>query len=349
MREEKRIALIPAYEPEKEMVKIAKELKEEGFCVVIINDGSSQECDSLFVQASEYAAIYTHTHNRGKGAAIKTGLEYIKNNFSIPYVIVTVDADGQHKVDDVLRVVKVAEENPNSLILGSRRFQGNVPWRSRLGNSITRMVYKVSSGLDVFDTQTGLRAFSDRMVEEMLSVRGERYEYEMNVLLELARKEDIKEVEIATVYLNDNQSSHFSTIKDSYRIYKEIIRFASSSLTSFLVDYGLYCLLFMISGAMVVSSILARMVSASLNYSLNRKFVFKSQEAAIESLPKYITLALCILLGNVILLRGIVSFGINAYLAKIITEIMMFVISWSVQRQFVFKKGTREGDLYEKA
>jgi glycosyltransferase, group 2 family protein len=105
----------------------------------------------------------------------------------------------------------------------------------------------------------------------------------------------------------------------------------------------------MISGAMVVSSILARMVSASLNYSLNRKFVFKSQEAAIESLPKYITLALCILLGNVILLRGIVSFGINAYLAKIITEIMMFVISWSVQRQFVFKKGTREGDLYEKA
>ena len=265
MREEKRIALIPAYEPEKEMVKIAKELKEEGFCVVIVNDGSSQECDSLFVQASEYAAIYTHTHNRGKGAAIKTGLEYIKNNFSIPYVIVTVDADGQHKVDDFLRVVKVAEENPNSLILGSRRFQGNVPWRSRLGNSITRMVYKVSSGLDVFDTQTGLRAFSDRMVEEMLSVRGERYEYEMNVLLELARKEDIKEVEIATVYLNDNRSSHFSTIKDSYRIYKEIIRFASSSLTSFLVDYGLYCLLFMISGAMVVSSILARMVSASLN------------------------------------------------------------------------------------
>lgn len=240
----RRVALIPAYQPNSDMAQLVQEIKDTGFQIVVVDDGSSPEKEEVFRMAAKNAVILKHNENRGKGRALKTGLDYIYSKFSADCVVVTVDADGQHKPNDVERVCKEAETHAGCLILGSRKMKGDIPLRSRFGNTVTRLVYQLFTKIRVYDTQTGLRAFEGALIPKFLGIVGERYEYEMNVLLECSGCHiPIKEVAIETVYLDNNSSSHFDTLKDSYRIYKEILKFSAASFGSFLIDYGMYSLL----------------------------------------------------------------------------------------------------------
>ena len=268
------IALIPSYEPDQNLVELARKLREEGFTVIVVDDGSGTNFKNIFESVSRFATVLTHEHNRGKGQALKTGLEYIRNGFASGTVIVTLDSDGQHTVRDAKRLCMKASGNPGRLWLGSRSFNRKVPLRSRFGNKITRIVYRLSTGSRVSDTQTGLRAFTAEMIPFMLTVPGERYEYEMNVLLECSRRKiPIREIGIETIYIDNNSASHFNTLKDSCRIYHEIIRFAASSFTGFVVDYSLYSLLMILTAGLgtalsiPLSNVVARIASASVNYS----------------------------------------------------------------------------------
>ena len=220
-----RYALIPAYQPDKRLIRITEQLAANGFQVVVVDDGSGAEYADLFLELLPFADVVTHQVNRGKGAALKTGLAAIAEKGSAEYVVVTLDADGQHSIDDVIRVTEAAEKNKNALILGTRGFDTNVPIKSRLGNDITRCVFSFVTGVKVHDTQTGLRAFSDQDVAFMQKIDGERYEYEINVLLEYAKhNRKMCEVPIATIYLDDNKSSHFHAVRDSVLIYMEILK-----------------------------------------------------------------------------------------------------------------------------
>jgi len=340
MKEIKRIALIPAYKPDMKLLDTVLSLKDRGFDVVVTDDGSGKSYSLIFRTLEPIADIITHPENLGKGMAIKTGLAYIKEQYKPPYVVVTADADGQHRPNDIETVCSEAEKFPDTLILGSRKFEGYVPLKSKIGNAVTRTVFRLSTGKSIFDTQTGLRAFSSNMVDNMLKISGERYEYEMNVLMNFARNDmPVREIPIETVYINGNSSSHFDTFKDSARIYREIIKFSASSLISFLTDYLLYCIVCALSGSIITANISARICSSSLNYTLNRNIVFKDKSSPLESLPKYAVLALVILVCNTLILNMLVSFGINIYIAKLVTETLLFSLSWTAQHFFVFRKG----------
>lgn len=337
----KYILLVPAYKPEIMMLDLLKEAKEAGFEIVVVDDGGGAEFAAIFEKAAEFGKILTHPVNCGKGRALKTGLKYISENYSKDAVIVTVDADGQHRVSDALKLCDLAAQQPDALMLGSRKLQGEVPFRSKFGNAMTRAVYHLSTGLKVHDTQTGLRAFTMQRMEEMLEIPGDRYEYEMNVLLEFARRHyPIHEMEIPTIYINDNSGSHFNPLKDSFRIYKEILKFSMSSMISFVVDYVLYTLLLVLTrGNLKISNVVARLISATVNYTLNRKFVFKSKSGVAKSVIEYALLAIVILVGNTFVLSLLVEqCGLNSLLAKLLTEIAFFVLSWFVQRFVIFRK-----------
>ena len=238
----KRIVLIPAYCPDERLIALVQALHGMEFTVVVVNDGSKTEHYPIFNAVSECATVLTHEKNTGKGAALKTGLEYIKNTFAVPYVVVTADADGQHLPQDILLVCEKAQKKIGCLVLGSRIIGRDAPLRSRFGNGITRLIFRIATGTKIYDTQTGLRAFSNGLTDYMLSVEGERYEYEMNVLLHLGQQNiNVEEVPIKAVYLDNNASSHFNPIKDSFKIYREILKFSASSMLSFAVDYGLFC------------------------------------------------------------------------------------------------------------
>ena len=336
----KYIALIPAYRPSAFLPELLEQLYSLGFEIVVVDDGGGAEFEHIFFESSRYAEVLYHVQNAGKGAALKTGLAYIASHYPKDSVIVTVDADGQHKPGDAFAVCSLAESNPGALVLGSRKLNRNVPLRSKFGNTVTRLVYRLSTGLNVYDTQTGLRAFHAKFIPEMLLIPGERYEYEMSVLLQFARKKiPILEHEIETVYLDDNSSSHFDAVRDSVRIYKEILKFSVSSFVGFLVDYAAYSLLLLLGCGLTLANIAARIISASVNFTLNRKLVFRSSETLLKSLAKYTLLAVFILIGNTLVLNLLVNVcGIHQLLAKIMTEIVFFILSWLIQKTVVFGK-----------
>ena len=389
----KRIALIPAYKPNIQLLEFVKGIEENGMDCLIVNDGSGEEYLSLFhkIERETEARVLFFPENRGKGVALKAGLEYLqKENAGLQgdFTLITLDADGQHLLKDALNLLSVAEEKKDTLILGSRTQSKDSPLRSRIGNGITKEVFHLCTGVEVKDTQTGMRAFSGKMIPEMLDIPGERYEYEMNVLLYLAKEGvPMEEVPIETVYINDNAESHFDTVKDSYRIYKQILKFSASSLVSFLADFLLYSFFFLITGGLFVSNFLARVISLHINFFINKNVVFSAegQEAQVslgatgikreesgkgaktqenkklwnlsvwktikkEEYLSYLGLAAFIFLINSFILSGIVgSLGMNPYLAKILTEGLLFCLSYFVQKKWIFgKKNSKKEAVKEK-
>ncbi len=218
--------LIPAYRPDHKLIETLRKLSESGYTLVVVDDGSGAAYDTVFIEAAEMARVIRYPVNRGKGGALKQGVRCIVKCLPQVRYVVTADADGQHRLEDIDKVARRLHQ-VGGFVIGSRAFVGEVPLRSRFGNTLTRGVYHVVSGVQVGDTQTGLRGFDRSLLTWLLTIPGNRYEYEMNVLMSAARDQiAIHEVEIQTVYENDNSSSHFRPLHDSVKIYKEIFRFA---------------------------------------------------------------------------------------------------------------------------
>ena len=225
----KYIILIPAYEPDEKLIELLSSIDEE-INVIVVNDGSGKEYNKVFKEAKKYAHIISYEKNMGKGYALKQGLSYIKKRFN-DYVVITIDSDGQHRIDDALKLGKYAGIYKDILVLGKRMWDKKTPLRSRFGNAITRFVFHKMTGISIYDTQTGLRAFSYKLIDYMLDNPGNRYEYEMNVLLNL-KNSGIRyhEIPIETIYIDNNKKSHFKTIKDSYKIYNNIFKWKHKKL-----------------------------------------------------------------------------------------------------------------------
>ena len=220
----KYVILIPAYEPDNKLLKLLSEIDNK-YPVVLVNDGSSKMYRSIFSAAKKYAHVINYDENMGKGYALKTGFTYIDDNYK-DYVVVTMDADGQHALKDAIKLCNYVKDNEDVLAIGKRNFHKRVPIRSRIGNYIARKLFKRKTKLKIYDTQSGLRAFSYELIDYMLSVPGYRFEYEMNVLLHLSDNGiKYKEIPIETIYLNRNKNSHFRTVKDAFAIYKNILKY----------------------------------------------------------------------------------------------------------------------------
>ena len=333
--------LIPAYKPDDKLVALTDQLlTHDDLKLVVVDDGSGEAFRPVFEALDKRVTLISYPDNKGKGGALKTGIRYIMDHMPECERLVTADADGQHRYADIRRVLDKSEEMPGALVLGSRAFDGDVPLRSRFGNAMTRQVFAIASGVKVRDTQTGLRGFDRDGMRLFVDVPGDRYEYEINMLLTAARAEmPIYEVTIETVYLNDNESSHFNPLKDSLRIYACILKFACSSLICFGIDYVLFQLLRTFIPLTWVSNLLARIVSASVNFTLNKKLVFKGNEKTLPAVLKYAALAVFIyLIDTAILALLYEKLGWSRYVVKIISGLLGYLISFSVQGRIVYRK-----------
>ena len=333
--------LIPAYKPDDKLVALTNQLlTHDDLKLVVVDDGSGEAFRPVFEALDKRVTLISYPDNKGKGGALKTGIRYIMDHMPECERLVTADADGQHRYADIRRVLDKSEEMPGALVLGSRAFDGDVPLRSRFGNAMTRQVFAIASGVKVRDTQTGLRGFDRDGMRLFVDVPGDRYEYEINMLLTAARAEmPIYEVTIETVYLNDNESSHFNPLKDSLRIYACILKFACSSLICFGIDYVLFQLLRTFIPLTWVSNLLARIVSASVNFMLNKKLVFKGNEKTLPAVLKYAALAVFIyLIDTAILALLYEKLSWSRYVVKIISGVLGYLISFPVQGRIVYRK-----------
>ena len=177
--------VVPTLDPEEDIMgKFIKELHKEFENILVVNDGSNESHDKFFNSLEKTGIkVIKHYKNFGKGRGLKNSFNYLLNEYPEIEGVITCDCDGQHSVKDIKKCAKALLKNPDKLILGVRNFDGdNVPPKSKFGNKITRNIFKIFIGLEISDTQTGLRGLSKSLMEKFMDLSGERYEYENKLL-----------------------------------------------------------------------------------------------------------------------------------------------------------------------
>lgn len=332
------VLLVPAFQPDEKLLELLRMLKEMKYPIIVINDGSSKECAQYFDAAERMGIqVLHHAVNLGKGRALKTGFNEVMLSFPDAYGVVTADADGQHSPKDIVRVAEELIKNEQSFVIGARNF-AQMPGRSKAGNRFMRFIFCKLSGLNISDTQTGLRGIPMQYLPDLMQVKGERYEFEMNMLLQIREMNAAyMEIPIDTIYFEGNKKSHFRTIQDALRVFGSLFRYTFSAFLSFLVDYGLYMLLLFIGLIKPeFAAVLARLASAAVNYLCNRYFVFRCKDAGGISGLYYAILAGFGMLVLFFAVKAFDALGMPALLSKIVIDIVLFFFNYFIQRKFIF-------------
>ena len=359
--------VLPSLDPDEKLIAVIDGLLEHGFShIILVNDGSKPENLHYFTeQAERHPEIHLlhHEVNRGKGAALKTAFTWFLRNRPEGIGVVTVDGDNQHHPADTLACCENML-NTGHVTLGCRDFdQPDVPARSSFGNKTTSAVFKIFVGMTISDTQTGLRAIPRNDLETLVNVAGDRFEYETNMLLAFKEKAiPFDEVKIRTVYIEENASSHFHPIRDSWRIYKLILahffRYTLSSILSALVDTTAYSLLGrLLSGILsgfsltAVSGVAARVISSLLNFFTNKKMVFRTDVDTGSAMLRYYMLAVPQMAAQVLLTQGVywlLHIGDDQTFLRtllyVVVMCVLYVASFMIQQRWVFapKKAAKE-------
>ncbi len=335
------IVLIPAYEPDDALPGLVAGLlsADPRLVVLVVDDGSGDGFSPVFDAARRAGAtVIGYPRNRGKGQALKTGFGYAERHHPGEGVV-CADSDGQHAAPDILAVAgRVRAADDRTMVLGERSFDGDVPARSRLGNALTRTLFRSAAGGDLHDTQTGLRGYPARLLPWLRSVRGDRYEYELNVLLRAGRAgHRIESVGISTIYLRGNSSSHFRPLVDSFRVYAPLLRFALSSLAASGVDLAAFVALGLLTDSLVLAVVGARLLSSSVNFLVNHRLVFTTgrRTPLTAAARRYFALVVALLAANYAVILLLTDLGVPEVAAKILTEALLFVTSFAVQRRFL--------------
>lgn len=362
------VILIPSLEPDERLPAYIRHLEESGFGhIIVVDDGSSEAFQEIFREVEEIprTVVLHHEVNKGKGVALKTGYRWLMEQAPEFTGVITADADGQHTVEDCLRLAEKLAGGERALYLGSRDFSlPNVPPKSRSGNRITSTVFKLLYGVWLPDTQTGLRAFRREDLEFMAGVEGERYEYEMKVLIACSRARiPMIPMTIETVYENGNEGTHFHPVRDSWRIYKVIlgsfIKFMGASLLCFAVDQLLFNLfrswVFPLAGISLsldlplgirldntsLANYSARLFSSILNFRLNKSLVFRVKGGKGAGI-RYAVTAVGIIILSTLGIKGLGLLGMAPWLAKLIVDTLLYFASYRIQQQWVFREERAE-------
>ena len=347
--------VMPSYKPERSIVGHVDDLASRGFeRIVVVDDGSGDTYRGIFdeLRAKPFCTVLSHEVNRGKGVALKTGLSFVLEHQNGSMGVVTADSDGQHSTDDCVRMAKALLADADTVFIGSREFSlGKIPFRSWIGNRWSSATFALVLGRWLPDTQTGLRAFPIATLPMLVSVAGERYEYEMGVLMKLARSNvPIRPLSISTIYENGNACSHFNPLKDTIRINRlvlgDFVRFAGVSIMSFMLDqllaWGFAVALTMMgcsmAGIVWASGFAARLISSMFNFTLNRSFVFRSGCGVGTAAWKYALLCVAVIVLSNIGVMALSFICVPRGIAKFVCDVFLCFVGYSVQSKFIFRR-----------
>lgn len=362
------LVVIPSYNPDTRLIRLLENLKRQqndcscssgesclpsSFDIVIVDDGSDRQCSPIFEEAEEKygCRILRHAVNLGKGRALKTAFNYFLMTYRDAIGVVTVDSDGQYDAEDVLACVKKFEENPNSLVIGNRQFDDQTePKRNRMLNTLACRMLKAMCGIGVSDSQTGLRGIPAEFVRHLMNVPGERFDFELNMLME-SKQENIRVEEIPIKSVDGDSCSVDTLHSLSYlwNISKRFLKFAASSISCFMIDitaFTFFVFLFKrysLPGFILWATILSRVLSSLANYLLNRHFVFANPRTKHKYSKATIVKYYMAEAGEMLLSAVLVSviyrwIGTLETLIKIVVDGTLFFINYPVQQFWVFRR-----------
>jgi putative flippase GtrA len=337
--------IIPTYRPNQNLFKLVQKLQKHFKGMIIVVDDGNQD-QTIFKQLSGVVLLH-HDKNKGKGAALKTAFKYVLKELDSVYGVVTADADGQHPAEDILKMIHLIDQDSDLFYLGTRTFSQKTPLRNRLGNLITRKVFSWVTKQTIMDTQNGLRAIPKWLLEKLIKIPQQRYDYEM-AMLKLIADQGVRiiQVPVKTIYEQEGAISSFNPWKDSVLIYrillKSFVRFIIVGILSFAIDYALYLLFYtwFFGGWRIIAAVVsARVLSGIFNYLMNRFFSFESDVRFVKSSLQYIILFLLIMSLSAFFTDALTSFGFISYqYAKIVVDSLLFLLSYTIQKKYIFKK-----------
>ena len=340
------LIVIPAYQPDSSLLEFVETLHKEDYPhIIVVDDGSKKECSEVFNEVEKFdkVVLLKHGVNLGKGAAMKTAFNYILVNHSDASGVITVDADGQHLPKDIKAVSNKLVGKDRTLVLGVRSFGKDIPFRSYFGNQMTKYIFGFLIGKMILDTQTGLRGMPIEFLKALMPIKANRYEFELEMLIYACRyyHYKVEQVPIETVYLNDNESSHFNPLVDSLKIYAVFIRFIASSLFASIIDLIIYSIIIFFSNSLLLSLSVARIISLTCQFLFNKKLVFYSdsdKKKTKTEIVKFFLLAIFLFCSSYIGIDLVHEYlRINYYLAKVMVEVCLFIISFLVQDILIFR------------
>ncbi len=343
--------IIPAYNPNQILLKLIDDIKKEGFShIVVINDGSIEKSKEIFTQAEQKNCIVlNHEKNLGKGFAIKSGIkEAVSDKYKDIMGFITIDSDAQYLPSDVKKIAEEMIKNPESLILGVRDFSDKkIPFKNTFRNKISSAFFKLSTGKKCSDTQSGLRGIPLNLTKMALEEEGRRYEYEMNFLMDAVLAVDTKYVPVETVEYTEDKVSHYHPLFDTLRVFGRFITFIASSLLAYVLDIALFSILcscvltktsFDDRAKIWIATTIGKLAAAVINYTINKKYSFKTKETSAAEFFKYIVVFLIKLIGSAELVTLLKFLPIPLTLLKCIIDTSIFFISYRLQKVWVFKK-----------
>ena len=338
-------AVIPAYEPDDTLLAIVNELGE--LCpelnIIVVNDGSrSNLAIDVFrrIRGLPNCQLLEHEHNQGKGAALKSGFKEIINKGSTAGLVVTADADGQHLPTDIIKVME-AGNRTSATVLGVRNISLPMPLRSFLGNSITKRLMGLILGINVTDTQSGLRAFPLNMLQRFIDTPGDGYDYEMRQLTDILISSQFTEVSIQTIYEPGNPTSHFHPLFDSMKIYWVLMRHSIVSLCIGALDFIILISLVTLGVNVTLSVLVSRLLSGVFYFSAMRKGVFKTGYSSWAMIMKFVVnIAINLMLFQ--LLFDYLSRSIPVtFFALLATYFIFYIFNFLFQKHVVFVRAAR--------
>jgi putative flippase GtrA len=332
-------AIIPCYNEASTIGRIVRATRVYAGLVIVVDDGSHDQTGASAAAAG--ALVIRHGRNLGKGAALKTGFNHALVAWPEATGIVTADADGQHAAADILRVAERLAANPDHLVLGVRAFAGKVPLRSRVGNNVTRWVFRAFTGIQLLDTQTGLRGWPRAYCMDSLPIAINGYDFELECLLRAkhraGRTVPIAQVPIKTIYHGAEGVSHFNPLRDSTRIYFVFLRYCGASVLAAILDSAMFSAVYAGTANMALSQVAGRCLAVAVAFLIARNIVFRSDASIGRSLAKYLSLVTVMGFVSYAFIRFLHQrFGFPVLGAKLAAEGLLFVANFTIQRELVF-------------
>ena len=345
----KTTVVIPSYNPDVKLSMLVDELIMSGFSdIIIVDDGSDfgiRNVETTFEYVKEKAecTILHHPSNLGKGMALKTGFKFCMHNRGKDTLIVTMDDDGEYSVADVNACLEDYEEHLKAGTYSTKRL---------VVNKIAGIAMTYLCGVDVKDVQTGLRLIPIKYMKKLLKVEGERFDYEINMLVELkynniATAEHIisKERETTIRY------AKYNPIWDICRLIAVMLKYAASSLAATALDVVLFYLIILSmddtlldidkSAGMFMATVVARVVSSTFNCVVNKRTVFNSDEPMKWVIIKFYIFSILRALVSYAMILG-ASYMLGTYadtatvIVKLIVDLILFFAGYGIQKKFIF-------------
>tara|TARA_X000000950_G_scaffold274848_1_gene360464 strand:- start:60 stop:764 length:705 start_codon:yes stop_codon:yes gene_type:complete len=224
------LIVIPTYKPTTKLNQIVEEIINSHYFknikknkkILIIDDGNKNLINIEILKNlpnNKYISIISNSKNKGQGYSIKKAITYaIKNEFEY---ILTADDDGQHTIQDINKFIKESQIKNSEFILGVRLFDKKIPFRSKIGNTVIRIIIQILFGYKISDVTSGLRVYRSSTFSTLLNIKNNRFDFQLLSIIELGNR--CVSIPIETIYFENNKNSRYLPFSDSMNIIFSII------------------------------------------------------------------------------------------------------------------------------